>query len=111
MEWLKLPNMPHKLWPNVNRLTDLTVDVSVGAEAECQLNEDVNETYKCVACQTHPDGCNWCPSTCGGKGKCMKGTKSPTYDTCATESILTSLTLSVQTYVPPCALLDLRSIH
>ena len=86
MEWLALPNMPHELYPNSNRMTTLTVDLSVGAEAECQLPEDTNESSRCDLCKAHPDGCNWCPTTCGGVGKCMKGMARPTHDTCPTVS-------------------------
>jgi hypothetical protein len=37
MEWLAKPNEPHHSFPNRNRLSQMTVDLTVGAEKKCQV--------------------------------------------------------------------------
>jgi len=47
-----------------------------------QLNDNVNFTMRCTRCM-EKEGCMWCPSTCGGQGKCMEGdADGPTYEMC-----------------------------
>jgi hypothetical protein len=65
MGWLSEPNRPHLLFPNRNRITTKTVDLTVGSEAECEIADSVNETDRCRECKANA-GCNWCPSTCQG---------------------------------------------
>ena len=35
-----------------------------------------------AAAGPHGDGCGWCPSFCGGAGKCMIGKTAPIFETC-----------------------------
>mmetsp|Transcript_1394 Transcript_1394/g.3053 ORF Transcript_1394/g.3053 Transcript_1394/m.3053 type:complete len:3134 (-) Transcript_1394:67-9468(-) len=81
MQWLRTPNLPHFVYPNRARSSRSIIDLSVGAAASCQLNEAINESLRCVECAKLA-GCNWCPSFCNGKGKCMIGKSSPTYEMC-----------------------------
>jgi len=76
--------------PSIPGLTRATVDVLVGGAAACKFSN-------CTQCngasqfsaKPHGDGCGWCPSFCGGAGKCMieKG-GVPIFETCATDPSL-----------------------
>lgn len=43
MEWLAKPNQPHHTFPNRNRMTTMTVDLTVGAEKKCQVRYQLKE--------------------------------------------------------------------
>jgi hypothetical protein len=59
MQWISAPNDPHVLFPNRQRMSARTVDVTIGAVAECVLPERLNSSEKCKACRLLPEGCNW----------------------------------------------------
>ena len=41
------------------RMSARTVDVTLGAVAECVLPESLNSSEKCKTCRLLPEGCNW----------------------------------------------------
>ncbi|EKX40424.1 hypothetical protein GUITHDRAFT_113453 [Guillardia theta CCMP2712] len=72
--------------PSLPGVTRVIVDATVGSSAACQFSD-------CVSCNSatkafagpHADGCGWCPSFCGGAGKCMIGKAMPIFEACPTD--------------------------
>jgi len=48
MQWLSKPNQPTVLFPNINRMTSRVLDLTVGAEAQCKLQEGINKSSRCA---------------------------------------------------------------
>ena len=76
--------------PSIPGLTRATVDVLVGGAAACKFSNCTTcNGASQFAARPHGDGCGWCPSFCGGAGKCMieKG-GSALFETCSTDPSL-----------------------
>ena len=55
----------------------------IGGSTSCKFANctECNAAPK-AASGPHGDGCGWCPSFCGGAGKCMIGKTAPIFETC-----------------------------
>ncbi|EKX42955.1 hypothetical protein GUITHDRAFT_140819 [Guillardia theta CCMP2712] len=60
--------------PPLPGLTSGTLDAVVGAKETCRYPT-------CLDCN-RDRLCGWCPTTCGGKGKCMIGKSKPKFEDC-----------------------------
>mmetsp|Transcript_8391 Transcript_8391/g.20427 ORF Transcript_8391/g.20427 Transcript_8391/m.20427 type:complete len:1605 (+) Transcript_8391:4337-9151(+) len=69
--------------PSEPGLGRATVDVVIGGATACKFANctECNAAPKAAA-GPHGDGCGWCPSFCGGAGKCMIGKTAPIFETC-----------------------------
>ena len=70
--------------PSVAGLQRATVDVLVGGAAACKFDNclECNAASRAAA-EPHGTGCGWCPSFCGGAGKCIIEVGGvPLFETC-----------------------------
>lgn len=76
--------------PSIPGLSRATVDVMVGGAAICKYDTcSVCNAASRYSAQPLGDGCGWCPSVCGGKGKCMIEVGGrPVFETCSTDPSL-----------------------
>ena len=76
--------------PSIPGLSRATVDVMVGGAAICKYDTcSVCNSASRYSAQPLGDGCGWCPSVCGGKGKCMIEVGGrPVFETCSTNPSL-----------------------